>query len=102
YYDRMRSALRAAVTFQELFRIQRRHAARTRRSNGLPVTMILHVAGDEDTGNFRQTSVRGNQIPVLVGLQFSLENGCVWSVADRDEYTVERDFALLVRLRIGD
>ena len=45
------SVLRVIVFFEELFRVDRGHAAGPGSGNGLAIAVILHVARDEDARN---------------------------------------------------
>src|SRR5215813_8088802 len=100
YYDGSDTPLRVIVPFQELFRIDCRHTSGPCSGHRLPVTMILDVAGDEYTGNFRQAAVRRYQITIFVGLQFSFEDGRIRVVPDRHKNSVELDLLFFVRLGI--
>src|SRR5262244_1108816 len=57
YYDGSDTPLRVIVPFQELFRVYRSHTSRSGSSHRLAIAVVLHVARNEHTGNFRQTAV---------------------------------------------
>ena len=88
------------VFFEELFRVQRGHAARTGRGDRLAITVILHVPGNEDSGNLRQAAVRRDEIAVRIHIEFRLEDLAVRIMADRDEHSLNRDFARLADVGI--
>ena len=89
-YDYARVKLQGLVLvlFQELFRIESGHAARARGSDSLPVTMILHITGNEHAGNGSQAAVIGDEVAVGIHLELALEDGRVRIVADRNEYSI--------------
>src|SRR6266478_4417247 len=91
----------AFVLFQKLFGIQGGHAAGTRGGDRLAVAMVLHVAGNEYTGNRGQAAVLGEQVAVGIHFEFSLENNGVRIVADGNEYAVERNLARFLGLLIA-
>src|SRR5207248_2028939 len=47
------------VLFEELFRVDCRHAAGTRGGDCLPIAVVLHVAGDKHAGNGSQAAMLG-------------------------------------------
>ena len=89
------------VLFQELFRVHGGHAPGTRGGDGLPVAMILHIAGDENAGNLRQAAVFGDQIAVRVHFQLALEHLGVGIVPDGHEESVDRNLSRLAGFRIA-
>ena len=53
--------LRVFVLFKELFRVNRRHAAGARRGDRLPVAVVLHIAGNENSRHVRNASMFANR-----------------------------------------
>src|SRR5215468_10854127 len=50
------------VLFQELFRVNGRHAAGGGRGHRLPVAMVLHVARDKNSGHVGNAAMFGFQV----------------------------------------
>src|ERR1700682_1387320 len=55
--------------------------------------MILHVTGDEHTGDAGLAAVGGKQVAIGVGFKLAAKSGRVGIVADGDEDAVNFDFA---------
>src|SRR5260370_7413023 len=91
----------AFVLFQKLFGIHGGHAAGTRGRDRLAVAMVLHVAGNENTGNRGQAAMLGEQVAVGIHFEFSLEDNGVRIVADGNEYAVEGNLARFLGLLIA-
>jgi len=81
------------VLFQELFCVHGGHATGARSGDGLAITMILHVAGDENTGDAGLAAVGGEQIAIGVGWKLAAKGDGIGIVADGDEHAVNFEFA---------
>lgn len=84
------SLLFSLQAVEVFFGVQRGHAARCGRCAGLPVDMILHVAGGENTGNRCRGDVAAaaaqSDDVALIHVQLAGEQFRVRLVADGDEY----------------
>src|SRR5258708_2381039 len=74
-----------AFRFKEALRFHRRHAAGAGRRDRLAVGAILHIARMKYSGNVRPRAAFGQNIAVSVGLDLTLEYGCVGDMPDGDE-----------------
>src|SRR5450755_611129 len=88
------------VLFEKLFGVHRGHATGARGGDGLPIAVILHVAGDKHAGDFGFAAIRGQQIAVGVGFQLAAEGSGVGVVADSHEDTVNFDVASFIGIGI--
>src|SRR6185295_6271213 len=68
--------------------VERRHAARARGGDGLPVDVVLAVAAREHALDVRLRAVVRDEIAVLVRLQLSAKEARRRHVPDRDEERV--------------
>src|SRR5215471_6916917 len=89
------------VFFQELFRVDRRHAARPCGRHCLPVAVVLHVTSDKHARNGSQAAVLGDQIAVRIHFQLSLEHGRIWIVTNGHKNAVESKLLLFFRFRVA-
>src|SRR5437870_13566054 len=94
-------ALSVFVLFEELFRVDRRHAARSGGRNRLPVAMVLHIPRDEHARNIREASMLRNQISVRVHVQFALEHSAVRVMPDGHKNSIHFDVAGYAAFRIA-
>ena len=90
------------VLFQKLFGVHGGHATGARSGDGLAITMILHVAGDENTGDAGLAAVGGEQVAVGIGGKLAAKGGGVGIVADGDEHAVNFKFARFVGVGIAE
>ena len=83
--------------FQILVRVQRRHATRPGAGNGLPIDMILHIAGSEHTGQGGGgcvTLIAGFRDDVPIHhVELASKNIGIGLVADGDKATFEDEIA---------
>src|SRR5689334_14394315 len=75
--------------FEVALGVDRGHAPGTRGRDGLPVDVVLHVAGGEHTGHAGARARRGDDVAVLVEFELPLEERRVRRVANRDENPVD-------------
>ena len=59
--------------FEEAFRVDRGHASGTGGGYGLPVLLILHIAGRKNTRHTRRRAVGRADIPIRVQVQLADE-----------------------------
>src|ERR1700738_2977237 len=64
--------------------------------------MILHVAGDEDTGDAGLAADGRTQVPIGVGWKLSAKSGGVGVVANGDEYAMNFDFACFSAVGVAE
>src|SRR5438552_3338612 len=76
--------------FQKPFRVYSRHTPGPRRGYGLPVDMVLNVAGGKDPGNVGLCAIVRLEIADFVHLELAAEKRGVGLVADADEHSVTR------------
>lgn len=74
-----------ALGFEKFLRIHSRHAARAGSRDGLPIAMVLHIAGRENSIYVGFAAVVGQQIPVLVHIENGPKDFCIWFVSDSHE-----------------
>src|SRR5271155_401199 len=77
-----KSAVFAGKLFEEFLRVQRGHATRAGRGNGLAIAVILHVSSDEHARDGGLAAAAGKKVAVGIGFNFALEGGGVGIVAD--------------------
>ncbi len=87
---------------EEALRVEGRHAAGAGGGDGLPVDVILDVAGGEDTRDVRRGGAGlRDEVPVLVVIELVDEERCGRIVADRDEDAVGGHVPHLVGHRVA-
>src|SRR6267143_2580740 len=101
YYGSVGRAKLAFVLFQKLFGVQGGHATGACSGDGLAVAVVLHVTGNENTGNRSEAAVPGEQVAVGIHFEFSLEDDGVRIVTDGDEYAIERNLMCFLVLLIA-
>ena len=74
---------------QVAFGVDGSHAARARRSHGLTVYVVLHIAGCKDAWHARVCH-RASRYAVRVEFELTSEERRIRRVADGDEHAVER------------
>src|SRR6185312_10868326 len=99
--SRFRRACSVAFRFEEALHFHRRHAARARRRDRLPVIAVLHVPRVEDTRHIRPRAAFGNNIPVFVQINLPPKWFGVRDMPDRDEEPVHFPLPRLPRLHIA-
>src|SRR5688572_8111830 len=86
----------AEILVEVLVRIQRCHAARARRSDGLALDVVRHVAGRKYTGNTRGGSRAVGAAPdreiAVLHVELAGEDSRVGRMADGDERAGDVDF----------
>src|SRR3954453_14945778 len=79
------------VGFQPTLAVDRRHAARARRRDRLPVGVVLDVTAGEPAVDVRPRRSRlRHQVALVVHVEHALEQVGVRAVADGDEHTGHR------------
>src|SRR5229473_1523559 len=101
YYGSVGKAKLAFVLFQKLFCVQGGHATGACSGDGLAVAVVLHVTGNENTGNRSEAAVPGEQVAVGIHFEFSLEDDGVRIVTDGNEYAIERNLMCFLVLLIA-
>ena len=90
------------LRFEPAFAIDGRHAAAACGGDGLPVHLVVHVAGGEDALDVRVRRAGLHfDVALVVRLQLSAEERGVRLVADRDEHAVDRHLAQRAGLRVA-
>ena len=87
---------------EEALGVERRHAARARRSDRLPVELVHHVAAGEHAGHAGVRRPR-RHLDIVIGVEFEVpgEQFGRRMMADRNEATVNVDPADLARLGVA-
>src|SRR6185369_8453472 len=78
------------------------HAPRACCGDGLTVDMILNVSCGKHPGTARLRAVMRQDVSGFVELELTPEQRGIGSVADRDEYAVERYFAQFAGLQVAN
>src|SRR3954467_12600479 len=76
---------------QMVLGVDRRHAARSRGGNRLPVDVVLDIAAREDAGDAGLRAVVGDDVAVLIELDLATEQRGIRRMADRHEHAADRD-----------
>ena len=79
------------LELQPAFRVDRRHAARSRGGDCLAVHVILDVPAGEDALDVRGRAIVGDQVAGVFHLQLSAEEIRVRAMPDGDEQPGDRE-----------
>src|SRR3954447_15105977 len=98
-------AARSVMVLEPALGIDRRHAARPGRGDGLAVDVILHVATGEHPGDVRRGRALAetrDEVAVVFHRQLALEQVGVGHVPDGNEQPGEVEVAFLAGLGVAD
>src|SRR5579883_1556630 len=91
-----------SVLFQELLGVYGGHAAGACGGDGLAIAVVLYISGDENARHFGQAAVLGDEVAILIHIEFAAKHGRVGDVTDSHEEAVDFDGASIAAVRIAD